>query len=285
VPNFQISACFPHPKGLNCSFRPKNRLDIARDVIYIVTQNSILDLREKFEMAKSTKLRPASIGLINKKAFWNAYDHLGRLLLVNLFSVLLAITIIGLPAGIIGLFSITAKIANHENITLKEYASPLRKYLKRVVSLIAVLVFLMLLLAANLYFYNAMLHQTSGAAMTFIFSGMQGLMLWLALFFIMFSFYIFPVLFQLDSDFRVTLKNSFFLMLDNLKVSFYLFFSWLFWMFVGVATGIVGFFLSLSVIAVIGNTAVREVLAQYQPKGLEADEETRGLRDLLKPWN
>lgn len=236
-------------------------------------------------MAKTTKLRLATVGLINKKAFWNTYDHLGHLLLINFFTLLLAVTVIGLPLGIIGLFSFTAKIVNYENTTLKAYWSAFQPFLKRVTGLILFMIFMLLLLLANIYFYRSLLQQTSGPGFTFIFSGMLGLMLWLTLFFLMLTFYIFPVLFQLNSDFKVTIKNSFFLMMDNLKVSFYLLFSWLLWMVAGLATGVIGFFLSFSVIAVITSTAVREVLAQYRPEGLPDDEETRGLRDLIKPWS
>lgn len=236
-------------------------------------------------MAKSKKFRVASVGLINKKAFWNTYDHLGHLLLINLFTLLLGMTVIGLPLGVIGLFSFTAKIVNYENVTLNTYWSSFRPLLKRVTGLIVLLIFLSLLLLANIYFYRSLLQQASGVGFTFIFSGMLGLMLWLALFFLMFTFYVFPVLFQLSSDFKVTIKNSFFLMMDNLKVSFYLLFSWLIWLAAGLATGVIGVFLSLAVIAVITNTAVREVLAQYRPEGLVDDEETRGVRDLLKPWS
>lgn len=237
-------------------------------------------------MAHSKKYRTTTIGLINKKAFWNAYDHLGRLLVINVLSVLLFMTIIGIPFGIIGLYSITRKIADYEDITLKEYWEPVRKYIRRVIGLTVFLVLFTILLLANLYFYNALLNQADSASkLTYVFSGMQGLMIWLSIFFIMFSFYIFPVLFQFDNDFKTTLKNSFFLMMDNLKVSFYLLFSWILWMVAGLATGVIGFFLSFSIIAVISQTAVREILAQYRAAGLDENEEKRGLRDLLKPWN
>lgn len=235
-------------------------------------------------MAAIKKYRKISIAIINKKAFWNSYDHLGRLLVINLIVVLLSITIIGLPFALVGLYAVATKIANYEEIEFRDFWRGIKKYAKTGSLIVGILLLIFLILIANIYFYNGLLRAENPPFLGYLFSGIQGLMLWLSFFFLMYTLYIFPVLCQTETNIKAILKNSFFLLMDNLKVSFYLLISSVLWLILGLGTGVLAFFLSFSVISVIGTTAVREVLAQYRLQGLDEQEESRGFRDLIKPW-
>lgn len=236
-------------------------------------------------MAEIQKYRHVSLAVINKKAFWNSYDHLGRLMLLNLAAIIAALTVIGLPLAIMGLFAMTVKVVNYEELELRQLWPTLRPFLKRGYLLVGLLLLGVAILVANLYFYNSLLNRgTDPAGLRFLFSAMQGLMLWLLLFLSILAYFIFPVLCQMNRGVKATLKNSLFLMFNNLKVAFYLLISVLFWLIVGFFTGIGLVFLTFSMVSVIGNTAIRETLAQYREAGLDPAEEARELRDLIKPW-
>jgi len=236
-------------------------------------------------MPAPVKFQNASLNVINKKAFWNFYDHAGYLIGMNLLSLVLALTVFGLPLAFIGIYSVTAKIVNYEVIDFKDYWRHINRLWKRGVLLVIMIILGLSVLCINIFFYVHLLTAMSlSFTETLLFSCMLGLMIWLFIFFIIFTLYLFPVFCQLQTDIKATLKNSFFLMIHNLKISFYLFFSFIFLILVGLITGVVLLGLSLSLIAVIGNTAVREVLAQYHQPALDEKEEMRGFRDFIKPW-
>jgi len=241
-------------------------------------------------MPQTKKYRQASISRINKKAFWNLYDHAGRLLVMNFISIILILTVLGIPVALIGMYGVTRKIVNYEDsganpLEFRDYWASLRKFWIRSLKITLLMISGLILLIINIYFYNLMLTSPEiDLTLNLILSVMLGLMLWIFIFFLIFCSYIYPVLVQLDLDVKATLKNSFFLMMDNLKASFFLLFNLLGWTIFGITTGILGLFFSLAIICIIGNTTVRELLAQYQVHGLDNTEEVRGLRDLFKPW-
>lgn len=236
-------------------------------------------------MIRSQKYRKASISIINKKAFWNVYDHLGTLILLNLFSLVLILTFIGIPFALSGLFGVTKQIAYYESIEFRDYLSNTKKYFKKAFSLAIFMMIFLFLLAANLYFYYVQIISShTDANLRIIFSIMLGVMVWLGIIFLIFLHYLFPMMVQSGNKFVSLLKKSYFLMLDNIVVSLYLFITSTFWFLLGIYTGIIAFFFSFSVVSVVCQTAIREVLNQYQPEALPKDEEVRDFRDLIRPW-
>ncbi len=236
-------------------------------------------------MIRSQKYRKATISIINKKAFWNVYDHLGTLILLNLLSFVFILTFVGIPLALSGLFGVTKQIAYYESVEFRDYWSNTKKYFKKAFSLAIFIMIFLFLLAANLYFYyfQIILSHTD-ANMRIIFSIMLGGMVWLCIIFLIFLHYLFPMMVQFGDKFVSLLKKSYFLMLDNIVVSLYLFITSTFWFVLGIYTGIIAFFFSFSVVSVVCQTALREVLNQYQPEALSKDEEVRGFRDLIRPW-
>ncbi|MBN2090147.1 hypothetical protein JW964_11050 [candidate division KSB1 bacterium] len=236
-------------------------------------------------MIRSQKYRKATISIINKKAFWNVYDHLGTLILLNLLSVVLILTFIGIPYALSGLFGITKQIAYYEHVEFRDYWSNMKKYFKKAFLLVIFTIIFLFLLAANLYFYYIQIISShTDANMRIIFSLMLGIMVWLSILFLIFLHYLLPMMVQSDDKFVSLLKRSYFLLLDNIAISLYLFLSSIFWFIIGVYTGIIAFFLSFSVISVVCQTAIREVLNQYQPEDFSKEEEVRGFGDLIRPW-
>ncbi|MBN1351493.1 DUF624 domain-containing protein [candidate division KSB1 bacterium] len=237
-------------------------------------------------MEKVQKYHKAQIRLISKKTFWNTYDNLGRLLLMNFMTVVLSLTIIGIPFAAIGLFAASRKMVSYEEVEMKDFWRHWQPFWKRGVALAAILIFVFILMLVNLRFYLDMLGSAgaSGAASA-VLSLIFGLVIWLFIFFCMLLPYVFPVLIAIDATIKTTLRNSFFLMLDNLKVSIYLLINCLAWLSLGLFTGgLLALFLSLSAIAVMSSTALREVLKQYEQSEPDEEEEVRGFRDLIKPW-
>ncbi len=236
-------------------------------------------------MSRPKKYRKTPISLINKKAFWNVYDHLGTLILLNLLSSILMITIVGIPFALGGLYGIANQIANYEQAEFRDYWLNGRKYFVKALSLVIFVIILIGLLAVNIYFYYVQIISPQTAAnMRIIFSLMLGVIVWLSMLFFILMHYLFPMMIQSGDKFLSLLKKSYFIMLDNIAISLYLFISSIFWSILGIYTGVIAFFFSLSVMSVIGQTAVRELLNQYQPEAFLKVEEVRGFRDLIKPW-
>ena len=237
-------------------------------------------------MPKIRKIRKALLGQITKKAFWNTYDHLGRLLLMNFLAVILSLTLVGIPLAAIGLYASARKIANYEDVEMKDFWQHWSNYWKAGVLLLLILIIAFVILMANLKFYLDLLENKGpSGAVGIVLSLIFGLMVWFFLFFCMVALYVYPVLIATAGSVKTTLQNSFFLMMDNLKASIYLFVNSLIWLALGFFSGgLIILCLSFSVIAVISSTVVRELLKQYQESEPDEEEEVRGFSDLIKPW-
>ena len=231
------------------------------------------------------KFRQTLLSVITYKSFWNCYDHPGFLIVMNLLFLGFAMTLVGIPVAVIGLNFIAAKIVGYQDFELKDFWQSFRVFGKRGTILVLMFILIVFLLLSNLIFYFLFVQSVSFAEISgFLVAGMFGLMLWLAALFLVFTFYVFPVLIQLNLSVQATLKNSFFLMLDNLKVSFFLLFIFWFWLLFGIATGVILLLLSFSVSSVFMHTAVREVLARYREEPWDQSEEVRGWKDIVTPW-
>lgn len=237
-------------------------------------------------MSRIQKLHKASIRLITKKTFWNTYDHLGRVLVMNFLAVLLSLSLVGIPLAALGLYAAAQRMVNYEDVEMRDFWRYWPKYLKRSLLLMLILIIIFVVLVVNLRFYFVLLGSKGlSGVLGIIVSLIFGLMVWLFLFFCMFALYVYPVLIAMDTSVKETLQNSFFMMMDNLKITVYLLVNSLIWLGFGfISAGLIALFLSFGVIAVISSTAVRELLKQYKETQPDEAEEVRGFRDLIKPW-
>ena len=198
-------------------------------------------------MAEARKYRKTPIQRINKKAFWNNYDNIGRLIVVNVLSLLLGLTVVGLPLAIYGLYKMAHQIANYEIISLREYADDFPKQWKKFTGIALIIIIAVLILLTNIYFYNSIVRNPLVNKTISIFAAaMLGLTVWLLVFFFIILCYLLPGLFEFSGNIRHVFRNSFFLMMDNLRISGYLFFSTVLWLVIGIVSGVLIFLISFS---------------------------------------
>ena len=86
-----------------------------------------------------------------KKWFWNTYDYLGTLIVVNILWVLLVLPLVTLPLAFAGLFRVTGRIAAYEETGVRDFFSNTRGDVSRSFSLCAIYVVTILLLTCLLY--------------------------------------------------------------------------------------------------------------------------------------
>jgi uncharacterized membrane protein YesL len=268
-----------------------------------------------------------------RKSFWNAYDHLGGCFLLNLlwslFSLpwlILALLLVALGwnqmrlgHGLFGLmlvgvglqqlllspisaalWRVTADWAHYRMVPVKLFFPALRHHFIRALVLWLCLSLVVLLLSINVHFYGARLE-----ALPFLRALVTGFMLWAYLAVVLMEVYVLSLLAQKDLTVRNVLRNSFLLVADNLGYSLVLAFLAALVMLLGLISGVGFFLLAVSLVAILTNTGLRELLRRYRPpedpgeqkkpstwaevlaaqeRDQEREEEPRGWRDLWKPW-
>jgi uncharacterized membrane protein YesL len=269
-----------------------------------------------------------------RKSFWNAYDHLGGSLLLNLLWsllslpwLILAVLLLALGWGqmVIGhglfglmlagvglqqlllspvsaaLWQVTAHWAHYRMAPVRDFFPALRRYFGRALALWLCFSLAAFLLSINVYFYGTWL-----GGVPFLGALVSGLMIWAYLAVALVGIYALALLVQMDLSVGKVLRNSFLLASDNVLYSLVLAFSVVVLLLIGLISVAGFFFLTVSLTAVVTNTGLRELLRKYQmPEEQEkevkprtwreiraaqereqgqGEEETRGWRDLWKPW-
>jgi uncharacterized membrane protein YesL len=270
-----------------------------------------------------------------RKSFWNAYDHLGGCVLLNLLWTLLSLPWLALTLALIalgwsqmvaghGLFAVmlagtgllqillspvsaalwtvTARWSDYRAAPVRDFFPALGRYFGRALVVWLIFSSAAFLLSINVYFYGALL-----SSVPFIGALVGGLMVWAYLAVTLMGLYALPLLVQQDLSVRLVARDSFLLVLDNLLYSLVLVLAIGLVVVLGLVSGAGFFVLAVSLAAVIANTGLRELLRKYQAAGEDprekrkprtwkeiyadreraredAEEETRGWRDLWKPW-
>jgi len=173
-------------------------------------------------------------------AFWITYDHLGRLLIVNVFAVLVlvvpvtvvyaaafagdpaTIVAIGLPAAVVGLgifapvlaaglaYMVKECIDNRE-ASLGAFFTGLRRYAWRASCIGICYVAAITCLGTSVWFYASRF----GATMPWLGYGLSALALWALIFALLTVLLVMPALAQKNGDVGESLKLSALLVLDN----------------------------------------------------------------------
>ena len=200
------------------------------------------------------------------------------------------------------LWAVTARWCDYQEVPVRAFFPALRSYFGRALAVWLVFSLVAFLLSINAYFYGAWLE-----AVPFLGALVSGLMIWAYLAVALMGMYALPLLVQRDSSVRRVLRNSFLLALDNLFYSLVLVLTVGLVVALGLVSGAGFFFLGVSLTAVIANTGLREMLRAYRTAGEPpgerrkprswkevyaeqdraregSEEETRGWRDLWKPW-
>jgi uncharacterized membrane protein YesL len=258
-----------------------------------------------------------------KASFWNIYDHLGGCILLNLLWTVCSIPWLALGAllitvgwgqfllgrGLLGimvtaagiqqlllspvsaaLWAVTAHWAHGRAAPVSAFFPALRRFFGRALVLWLGFTLVALLLGLNAYFYKNVLPD-----IPLLGAFVSGIMVWIYLFASLVQIYVLSFLVQEDGSLKRTVRRSLLVMFDNFLYTFVLGFL----MSVVLAAGLVSLagllFLAVSLTGVIANTGLREVMKRYQPRAAQtaagdaggdrrAGEETRGWRDLWKPW-
>ena len=224
-------------------------------------------------------VRP-SLRIIFKKTFWNLYDHLGKFLLLSATSVLLALTVVGLPFAVAGLYGLANDVADYRTVTLADYFRHGKRGYLTALKLVAIFLGGAVVLVSNVLF-----HLKDKLGLPALSMGMLLLTLWLSLVFFAWLFYLFPLAFRVGGLSKPVAKSALGFALDNKAATVWLLLANLFNWFVGLATFVLLVFLSPAASAVLQATASRELLGKYRPGLVREDEEQRTLKDLFRPWS
>jgi len=203
------------------------------------------------------------------------------------------------------LWAVAAGWSDDRATPVKAIFPAVKRYFGRGLAVWLVFSLVLFLLSINAHFYGAWL-----GAVPLLGALVRGLMLWAYLAVFLMSIYALPLLVQRDLPARRVIRDSALLVLDNLIYSISLAIAAGVVMALGLISGAGFFFLAVSLTAVIANTGLRQLLGKYRaaversgeaggggrPRTWkevfaqqdrapeEAEEETRGWKDLWKPW-
>lgn len=257
---------------------------------------------------------------VYKKAFWNTYDHIGRLILLNLlwtvcfplptylawwllplgnYHRIAAAVLVGILThsfATTGVFAATADIVDYRRFTLKGFFRWGRRLYPAALAITLLSVLVCYLNYVSITFYLAL--EGPAGVLGFFLVGVQ---VWIVLFVLSMRVYLMPLLVKKKWGALKTIKWSAILIL--LKPGFTL----LVMLQVLAASVIIGItilgaiVILMSLVSVFLNTALREVLKELEERDepekkptswkeifeaeRERDEEPRSFKDILRPWD
>lgn len=214
-----------------------------------------------------------------RKWFWNTYDYLGTLIVINILWLLFVLPLVTLPLAFSGLFRVTGRIAAYEETGLRDFFAHGREDLGRSFLLCGLYAGVLAVLAANVVFYVRLMDEWpwTGAVLS-------GVMMWLIVFVCMTAVYALPLLHRSRNPVRQIIRSGVFLVMDNAWRSFVLLLAGSLIMGFSLASGVGMLFLGAGAVGVLFSTGLREILKRYEQNGHDVLEEARGWRDLLRPW-
>jgi uncharacterized membrane protein YesL len=257
---------------------------------------------------------------IYKKSFWNTYDNIGHLILLNLlwfvlFPLPTYLVFRYLPLGIYpriavtiilgllthsyatsGVFGFAARIVDYRKTTLRQFFPLARTHFPRMLLLSLIFGAIFFVLFQSTRFYLSL--KFAGGILGFFLAGVQ---IWIAVFCLLMQVYLFPLLVTRGWDTRRILKWSAMLVVLRPGFTILMFLQALAIFLLVAVTGIGFVVLLMSLTSVFLSTTLRETLremeAKWTPKKKPTswkeifeerdhrEEETRTLKDLLRPWD
>ena len=238
------------------------------------------------------------------KFLWSAYDHLGSLIAVNLLWSVLSLPWMAMAyllfaagraagergafiAAFLGvevvlfapptalLFSAARTWAEQREIGWRALFAESRRFAGRSQAIGLLLVSTTLILWVNIYFYQ----QLGGWAGLLL----GAIMIWFLVALMLIAVYVFPVLISQDGPVWHTLRQSFLLAIDNIKLSFGLLLTVFATLGVGAISGIGLFCGAGAALALFLSIYFRELLPKYTGEALPAEPHRRW-REVLRPW-
>lgn len=214
-----------------------------------------------------------------RKWFWNTYDYLGTLIVINILWLLFALPLVTLPLAFAGLFRVSGRIAAYEETGIRDFFACTRKDLGRSYCICGLYAGVLLLLAANVLFYVRLMDAWPWAGAI-----LGGVMMWLIVFVCMTAVYVLPLMQRDKAPVRQVIRSGVFLVVDNPRHSFMMLLFGALAMAFSLASGVGLLFLGVGAVGVLFSTGLREMLKRYDSTNGNVLEEARGWRDLLRPW-
>jgi uncharacterized membrane protein YesL len=229
-----------------------------------------------------------------KKSFWNAYDHLGACVLLNLLWSLLSLPWLAVAALMLmfgagqltagrplfglmlattgieqllispisaGLWAVAAGWSDYRTATTRVFFASLRQLFLRSLGLWLLFTIAALVLAINAVFYHGLLGDVP-----ILGAFAAALMGWAFLFICLLQVYALALLVRDRLPLKEILRRSALLVLDNIWYSVCLFLLISLILLIGLISVAGLLFLGVGLIAVIANTGLREILKKYQPQ-------------------
>ena len=240
-----------------------------------------------------------------KQFAWTAYDHMGRFFLLNLLwsglslpwfglgmlifvlgagmgewgflgGMLLALDLVLVAPPTVLFFLGGRRWARGEEVSIKEIFRQLPCFAWRAQALGLMVVGAHLVLLVNAFFYR----DCAG----WLGLVLSGVMLWFMLAVAMVSVFVFPVLLGQEGGIWQTARQSFLLVVDNVKLSLGLLLAVLVFLGLGMLSGIGLFCGLLAGLALLISVCFRRLLPKYTGE-LLPEEPSRRLRELIRPWD
>jgi uncharacterized membrane protein YesL len=215
-----------------------------------------------------------------RKSFWNIYDHLGTLIVVNIAFAFTFWLILPFPYLICFLLYVAMIFSSYEELNMGLALTISRQNYFRFLGLLLFYLFVTTFFTLNIYFYLSL-----RGTLSLVGIPLSGIMLWMLLLCLATALFSFPQIIEGKDGFRTVMRRSFVLLLDNLVPTGCIIALILSVVVLLTVTGAGLLLLGFSVPAVVKATFYREVMKQYAA-GDENDswEERRGFRDLFRPW-
>ncbi len=214
-----------------------------------------------------------------RKWFWNTYDYLGTLIVINILWLLFSLPLVTLPLAFAGLFRVSGRIAAYEQTGIRDFFVHAREDMGRSFRICGLYAGVLSLLAVNLVFYIRLID-----AWPWVGAILSGVMIWLIVFVCMTAVYVLPLMQRSKASVRQIVRSGMFLVVDNPWYSFSLLLCASVTIAFSLASGIGLVFLGIGAVSVLWSTGLREMLKRYDATNGHVLEEARGWRDLLRPW-
>ena len=219
-----------------------------------------------------------SIAQIYYRTFWFYYDHLGTLILINFIAFLSCLTVFAWSVGFTLLLIAVDLTSQNSSLDVHSFFRLARQHLAWSLGYGLFVLFINLLLFANIYFYLQL------SQFSIFFTLLTGLFVWFLFFVFLITLWIFPLKIFYGKSFQQNLKIVLFLIFDNLASSLLVGLSCLLILIVGIATAIGIVFLGLGIIAVLITITLQMQLRRYDLISGRDEEEKRSWHDLIRPW-
>ncbi|NOZ21783.1 MAG: hypothetical protein GXP25_11945 [Planctomycetes bacterium] len=214
-----------------------------------------------------------------KHTFWDIYDHVGTLIVVNLLAILFLLPIVTIPLALSGLFHVTHLIVTEQESGVRDFfrgMAPLRWRYTLVAGLNLVVC---LICTVNIWFYLSIRKDLA-------FLGMlaAGTCFWFAVVFLLGQLYVGPLMCRTGLRVRDVYKLGLWLLVRHIGATVVVCFYLIFFLGLLLISGVGAILLGVVFPAILAHNLTAQAAGACGVAEHERAEEIRGFRDLIRPW-